>query len=47
MKTASAVRTVLREGRIDKRGAILFHDPELSREWIGIYADSPRPKGVE
>lgn len=46
-KCIRAVTTVLREGRIGTRSAILFHDAELSREWIGIYPDSPKPFGVD
>jgi hypothetical protein len=34
---------VMRNGRIVKDAWILFHDDEWHEEWIGIYADTPRP----
>jgi hypothetical protein len=37
------VRRVLREGNVPRRSWILFFDDEWSREWVGVYDDSPVP----
>ncbi len=36
----------LRDGQIDKRGWLLFHDTELSDEWVGLYPNTPAPYGL-
>lgn len=40
-RAVKAVREVLRDGRLTKRSWILFHDPALANERVGVYADSP------
>jgi hypothetical protein len=37
------VRRVLSDGNVPRRSWILFFDEEWSREWVGIYDDSPVP----
>lgn len=41
------VRKLLSEGGLTERSWILFHDVELSGEWIGIYPHSPAPPGFD
>ena len=38
-----AIRSVLRQGNIARRTWVLFFDAELSKEWIGIWDDTPPP----
>ncbi len=42
-RAIEAVRAVLRDGGLTKRSWILFHDPALAHERVGIYPDSPPP----
>lgn len=39
----AAIRRALQSGNAPKRSWILFHDADLSGEWIGVYDDSPAP----
>lgn len=39
----TAIRRAMREGNVPRRSWILFHDADLTAEWIGIYDDSPAP----
>jgi hypothetical protein len=40
------IQHVLQAGAISRRSWILFFDPELADEWVGIYDDTPPPPGV-
>ena len=37
------IRQTLRDGKLGKRTWILFHDAELSDEWLGLYPSTPAP----
>jgi len=39
----AAVRRAMSEGNVPRRSWILFHDADLTAEWIGVYDDSPAP----
>jgi len=43
MKSAKVVREVLRKADVPSRSWILFYEGIWSREWIGIWDDSPEP----
>lgn len=34
---------VLKKGKISKRTWLLFYDPDLADEWVGVYEDTPSP----
>lgn len=42
-RSIPVIRKLLQEGNLPKRSWILFHDTDLSAEWVGIYDDSPAP----
>ena len=41
------MRPVLREGRAPVRSWLLFFDPELADEWVGIWDETPPPPPEE
>ena len=41
------IRDLLRDGKIPKRSWILFFDTEKSKEWLGIWEDTPAPPGTK
>ncbi|MEZ6122810.1 MAG: hypothetical protein R3C49_06495 [Planctomycetaceae bacterium] len=42
-RAITAIRQVLREGNVPRRSWLLFHDADLSAEWIGMHEDTPPP----
>ncbi len=42
-RSIAVLREVLRKGNIPKRTWLLFHDDELSAEWVGMWEDTPAP----
>lgn len=40
------IRKTLRQGQVHKRCWLLFMDPALAQDWVGIYEDTPPPPGL-
>ncbi|HEY9713913.1 MAG TPA: hypothetical protein V6C72_10610, partial [Chroococcales cyanobacterium] len=45
-KSVPIFRAIAHQMNLPKRSWLLFFDPALSREWIGLYEDSPVPELV-